>query len=143
MAMVLLLVAQFLLGMVTNLYVMVPGHHPGTGAGNYFGGAYSSVLWAAGHGGGWLAAHTMLGLALAVLSALLVVDATRSRDARWLSATVAGALFLIGAGFNGASFLIYHQNYNSLIMAALFGLSLCSYVTALYLDRRPAPAHRA
>lgn len=56
---------------------------------------------------------------------------------------MAGALFLIGAGYNGASFLVYRRGFSSLIMAGLFGLSLGSYVTGLYLDGRGQPPRRA
>ncbi|MGO8946739.1 MAG: hypothetical protein ACLQUY_03550 [Ktedonobacterales bacterium] len=35
----LLLAAQFLLGMVDNLFVQIPLQHPGSAAGNYFAGA--------------------------------------------------------------------------------------------------------
>lgn len=43
---------------------------------------------------------------------------------------------MIGAGFNGASFLVFGKNYSSLLMSALFGLSLGSYLTALFATGR-------
>jgi len=127
-----LLIAQFVLGMVTNLYVTVPSHHPGTADSNYFAAAAVSVAWSIGHGEGWLAAHAALGLALAVVSIVLVATSIRSRERTWIVASVLGACFLIGAGFNGASFLIFGKNYSSLLMSALFALSLGSYLTALF-----------
>ncbi|HXW44381.1 MAG TPA: hypothetical protein VEL03_06325 [Streptosporangiaceae bacterium] len=131
-----LLIAQFVLGMITNLYVIVPTHHPGTGESDYFAAAAVSVAWSIGHGEIWLAAHAALGLALAVTAIVLVAAAVRSRERTWIVASVLGACFLIGAGFNGASFLIFGQNYSSLLMSALFALSLGSYLTALFRTAR-------
>jgi membrane-associated PAP2 superfamily phosphatase len=133
-----LLLAQFVLGMITNLYVTIPARHPGTGESNYFAAAAASVAWSIGHGEGWLAAHATLGLALVVTSFALIAAAIRSRDRMWIAASVLGACFMIGAGFNGASFLIFGKNLSSLLMSALFALSLGSYLTALFTS-----AHRA
>ena len=38
-----LLLIQYLLGMVVNVYVVLPGRHPGAGAGNYFSGAVAGA----------------------------------------------------------------------------------------------------
>jgi hypothetical protein len=45
-----LLMIQTAVGMVVNLYVMVPIDHPGAKPANYFGGSLHSVIWAIGHG---------------------------------------------------------------------------------------------
>ena len=39
---------------------------------------------------------------------------------------------MIGAGFNGLSFLDYSQNLNSLIMALLFALAMLCYLSIIY-----------
>lgn len=52
------------------------------------------------------------------------------------SVTVAAALgflFIVGAGFNGASFLDFQADYSSLIMATLFGLAVLAYAVVLFL----------
>jgi len=134
----LLLLVQYLLGMVANLYVTLPAHHPGANASNYFAGITSGVAWVIPHGAGWVAAHAALGLAL-VLAALANIVFTWRRGSRLVSATaVAGALFIIGAGFNGASFLNYGNDISSMIMAGLWALALASYLTGLYLAARAA-----
>lgn len=51
---------------------------------------------------------------------------------------VLGALFIVGAGFNGASFVNYGHDVSSLIMAVLWALALTCYLTGLYLAARPA-----
>src|SRR5437763_10509474 len=61
-----LLIVQFLVGMVVNLWVTVPTHHPGAGAHNFFAGAASATAWVIPHGPPWLALHAALGLALVV-----------------------------------------------------------------------------
>ena len=38
-----LLVIQYLLGMLVNVYVVLPVRHPGTGADRYFAGAASGL----------------------------------------------------------------------------------------------------
>lgn len=133
----LLLVVQFFLGMITNLYVTIPDSHPGANAQNYFSGAASSVAWAISSGpSAWLPMHAALGLLLVLGSLEFIVFAARSRNKIWLWSSIAGASFIIGAGFNGASFLVFGKDYSSLIMAGLFGFSLCSYMLGMYLDAR-------
>ena len=134
----LLLVIQYLLGMVVNLYVVLPGRHPGAGAHSYFSGAASGLGWVMTRGPGWAAAHAAFGLAL-VLAALASITLTwrpGGRMARVLS--VLGALAIVGAAFNGASFLNYGHDFSSMIMAGLWALALACYLTSMFLAaRRP------
>ncbi len=132
LAMTLLLLCQFALGMVTNLYVTIPAHHPGSQPSSYLTGSARSIGWAIAHGHGELAAHVALGLALAVLAVLIAAYATVQRRGRTLA--IAGALLTIGAGFNGAAFLDFNHNINSLIMALLFAAALTAYVTLIYAE---------
>lgn len=135
-----LLIVQFFLGMITNLYVTIPASHPGAGDRNFFGGAAHSVAWAVSSGPFWLTMHASLGLALAVASILFIVTAARSGDGLWLGLSIAGCLLLIGAGFNGASFLVFGHNFSSLIMSGLFALTLATYLAGIYIAARRAPA---
>ena len=45
------LIVEFLLGTVVNLFVKIPGDHPGANPPEYFGGVVTSVSWAILHGG--------------------------------------------------------------------------------------------
>jgi hypothetical protein len=133
-----LLLAQYLLGMAVNVAVVLPKHHPGAAAANYFSGVASGVSWAISAGPAWVAAHATLGLALglAALAAIALTWRAGSRTERTMA--VLGLLFIIGAGFNGASFLNYGHAASSFIMAALWALATGCYVTSAILAVRRA-----
>ena len=112
-----LLFAQYLLGMAVNVFVVIPAKHPGASAGDYFSGAASGLGWVISSGPGWAAAHAAFGLAL-VVAAIAAVTLARGHG-RWaVGLPVLGALAVIGAAFNGVSFVNYGQAFSSMIMAA-------------------------
>jgi hypothetical protein len=125
---VLLLIVQYLLGMAVNVFVVLPGRHPGANADSYFSGAASGLGWVVSDGPAWAAAHAAFGLALVVaaLGCIALTWRGSGRPARVLA--VLGALAIIGAGFNGLSFVNYGQAFSSLIMAGLWALALACYV---------------
>ena len=132
----LLLLVQYLLGMVANLYVIIPARHPGAGAHDYFIGAASGLAWVITDGPAWAAAHAAFGLAL-VLAAFASIALTRRQGGRMaVVLSVLGALAILGAGFNGASFLNYGHDFSSMIMAGLWALALACYVTGMFLAAR-------
>jgi hypothetical protein len=136
-----LLLAQYLLGMVVNVYVILPARHPGAGASNYFSGSASGLAWVVASGPAWAAAHAVLGMALAA-AAIIGVALTWRRGPRPATAvSVLGALAIIGAGFNGASFLTYGRAFSSMIMAGLWAVALACYLTGAILAARGI--HRA
>jgi hypothetical protein len=131
-----LLLIQYLLGMVVNVYVVLPGRHPGAGASGYFTGAVSGLDWVISDGPGWAAAHAAFGLALA-LAALASIALARRQDGRLaLTLCVLGALAIVGAGFNGVSFLDYGHAFSSMIMAGLWALALACYLAGAILAAR-------
>jgi hypothetical protein len=136
----LLLLIQYLLGMVVNLYVILPARHPGAGASDYFTGSASGLAWVISAGSAWAAAHAAFGMALA-LAALAAIALTWRQGSRLATMTsVLGALAVLGAGFNGASFLDYGHDFSSMIMAGLWALALACYLTGVLLAvRRPHP----
>jgi hypothetical protein len=134
---ILLVLVQAGLGMAVNLYVTVPAHHPGAHSANYFSGSLHSVGWAIAHGAAALAVHATLGLALVVFvigTAVCALRSGRRAIGRW---SVLAGLFVIGAGFNGASFLDFAHNINSLIMALLALAAISCYAIALMLLGAP------
>jgi hypothetical protein len=138
MALVLLCLIQYLLGMLLNLYVAIPKSHPGTSGPDYFSRAYQSVLWGLSHGG-LLAAHAGLGI-LILLAALRLARATFRAPSRGLRAiSVLGLLAVLAAGFNGASFLSYHQDLSSMIMAASFAVAVFCFSWVVFRATAKAP----
>jgi hypothetical protein len=124
-----LLLIQYLLGMVVNVFIVLPGRHPGEGAGNYFSGAVSGLGWVVSDGSGWAAAHAAFGMALAAAAIASVFLTWRKGGRVSMALAVLGALAVIGAGFNGVSFLNYGQGFSSMIMAGLWALALACYGT--------------
>jgi hypothetical protein len=137
-----LVLVQASIGMVVNLYVTVPGHHSGAQPSNYLSGSFDSVVWAIGHGALALAIHAALGLALVVL--VIGVAARTFVVASWRvrAWSVLAGLLVIGAGFNGASFLDFNKNVSSLIMALLALAAVACYAVVLYLLHPAADAGR-
>ncbi len=125
------LLIQNLLGTAVNLFVKLPDQHPGTGAPEYFGGVAAGVSWSIVSGGVLLTLHAVLGLLLVVMSAALVVLSIRvhGRGQIWMCAVAAFAI--LGAGFNGGSFLNYGHEVSSMIMAGLWALAVACYVVGL------------
>jgi hypothetical protein len=138
LASIVLVLVQSGIGMAVNLYVTVPARHPGARPAGYFTGSFRSVAWALGHGGTALAVHAALGLALAVTAIGVAARAIRSRRRGIAAWTVLAGLLVVGAGFNGASFLDFNGNISSLIMALLAFGSIACYAAALSLAGRPA-----
>ena len=141
------LVAQFLLGMVTNLFVDIPKDHPGANPPEYFTGVASNVVWAIVHGPSfWLTLHAVLGLFLVVFGFRVMLVAIRSRQRPMIIVAVIGALAILGAGFNGGSFLNYHEDFSSMIMAIFFAIAVTAYSVGLFLlplpQESPTPAAR-
>jgi hypothetical protein len=133
----LLLLIQYLLGMAVNIYVALPARHPGAGATNYLAGAASGVAWVIPHGPAWAAAHAAYGLAL-LLAALASITLTRGHSRAAIATSVLGALAILGAAFNGASFLNYEHAFSSMIMAGLWALALACYLTGMFVAARHA-----
>jgi hypothetical protein len=129
---------QFALGIAANLYTTIPAHHPGAHPHNYFSGSVSSLGWALAHSGLVLAAHAVLGIVLVVLALAATITAWRSSGRGVAVLMGVGALSVIGAGFNGASFLDFANDVSSLIMALLCALALLAYSVALYLSASPS-----
>ena len=139
----LLLLIQYLLGMAVNLYVVLPAAHPGAAAPDYFTGAASGLAWVIPDGPVWAGVHSAFGLALVVAASvgIALTWGRRSRMATVMS--VLGALAILGAAFNGVSFLNYGHAFSSMIMAGLWALALACYLTGMFLAARPARGNPA
>jgi len=130
---VLALLVQSGFGVAVNLYVTIPKHHAGANPSNYFSGSMRSLVWAMSHGRASLVVHAVLGIVLLLMAISIVVRAALLKSA-WITVwSLLGLLLVVGAGFNGASFLDYHKDLSSFIMALLtFGATAC-YAIMIYL----------
>jgi drug/metabolite transporter (DMT)-like permease len=83
----------------------------------------------------------ILGIVLIVAGFVLIALAASSGHRGVLIASILGALFILGAAFNGASFLNFNDDLSSMIMAGLFAAALACYVVVLFqLNDAPAAA---
>jgi hypothetical protein len=139
------LLVQFLLGMATNLFVDITRDHPGANPTEYFRGVAQSVTWAVLHGPLLLQLHAILGIVLVVGAVIALVEALRSGPLSLKIASGVGGFAILGAGFNGGSFLNYNEDFSSMIMATFFAVAVAAYAYAMFVapaasspDRRAA-----
>ncbi|TMC00289.1 MAG: hypothetical protein E6J40_02255, partial [Chloroflexi bacterium] len=121
------LIAQFLLGMAVNLFVTIPDQHPGANPPEYFSGVAQSVTWAILHGHILLAVHAAFGLVIVLAAAGTLVQAIWNRRRGIVVSAVFGFIGVLAAGFNGGSFLNYNQDFSSMLMAAGFAVAVVAY----------------
>src|SRR6266849_9701567 len=127
-----MLVGQFLLGMAVNLFVKIPTEHPGSNPPEYFSGVAQSVTWAVLHGNILLAVHAGFGLVLVVAAVGTLVQAIGNRRRGIVVSAILGLIGVLGAGFNGGSFLNYHQDFSSMLMATGFAIAVVAHSVGLY-----------
>jgi hypothetical protein len=128
-----ILAVQFLLGMAVNLFVTIPTNHPGANPPEYFSGVFNSVAWAVTSSSSplWLLLHASMGLVLAVLTIALLISAIVSRKGSWIAVAIIGLIGVVGAGFNGGSFLNYNEDISSMLMSLGFILAIMTYSIGL------------
>lgn len=127
-----MLIIQFLLGMVVNLFVTIPTNHAGANPPEYFSGVVTSVSWAIFHGGPWLTLHAVWGLLIVLGAAGTMAQAIRMGGGTRITLATLGFIGVLGAGFNGGSFLNYNQDVSSMLMAVGFALATACYAALLY-----------
>ena len=130
-----LLMLQFVLAMILNLFVKLSDTHPGyTGSYEYFSRSGHSYIWAITNGGGialWL--HALVGTGLLIGSVALLVCAIVAHHKRMIWVSSLGLLGIFGAFGNGLSFLDYNHEFSSFIMAIGFLVAFSSYAIGLTL----------
>ena len=127
-----LLVIQFIAGMVLNLYVSIPKSHPG------IHGSYApSITWALKAGGGVvLAIHVANAILLVIGSVALLIRSIISHRKTFIIGVSSGLLFTLLAFSNGLGFLnAGGKNVYSLGMALAFMSAFLSYLVTFYVTR--------
>jgi hypothetical protein len=129
LAILIVLIVQFALGISVNLYVTLPAAgHPGHSS--WFGN------------GPLLALHAALGMFLSLAAIFVLIRAIMARHAALIVTSSAGLAAIGLAFFFGASFTEKLTNGYSLGMAIAFAAALACYAIGLYAatTRRGGPS---
>ena len=119
LAILIVLIVQFALGISVNLYVTLPtAGHPGHSS--WFGN------------GPLLALHATLGMILVLSAIFVLVRAITARNAALIVTSSAGLVAICAAFFFGASFTEKLTDGYSLGMAISFAAALACYAIGLY-----------
>lgn len=119
LAILILVIAQFGLGVGVNLYVTLPAAgHPGHGS--FFSN------------GPLLAAHATLGFLLILSAIFVLVRAIRARNASLIITSTAGLAAIVLAAFFGSRFTDKLTDGYSLGMALATAAALACYAVGLY-----------
>jgi hypothetical protein len=120
LAALIMLVVQYGLGIILNLYVPVPAAD-----------AHAGLMQEIANGPVMLTLHALLGTALIGAALVLLVRAIRLED-RAVAVLAAAGLTAIGGAFaSGEIFVRNGQNAASAAMALLTGVALLCYIVAL------------
>jgi heme A synthase len=112
-----MLVLQFILGMIYNLYGTAPTPKKSIGL-------FSSPV---------LALHVVLGILLFVAGVVLLIRAVSARNGLAIWMTAIGLISILGAGLAGLGFTGSGANSASLGMSLAFALALVCYIVLLVL----------
>ena len=137
LAVLVLTVIEYGLGMYVNLFVAIPrADHGGS-----IGTVYSN-------GPAMLSLHATIGLLLGVASIAVLVLAIRTRRLSFIALAVLGLIALGSASATGASFTSTGDDVDSMGMAVTAGVALLCYAVIIYLQARvpsrqasPTPTH--
>jgi hypothetical protein len=94
------------------------------------------VLWALQQSTFYLWLHVIIGLVLFLLSIVLLIMSIVARRGGWIITSIFGFIGISAAGFNGASFMNYNQDFSSLLMSVGFLLAAVFYVFGVAVLRR-------
>ena len=119
-----LLAIQYILGVITNLFVKFPDtQNP-------------SALWEFAWKQIPTALHIILGFTLLFLSIKIVIVATKKKVKNWLLPAWAGFISILLAFINGAAFIDEQKDIYSFLMALFFITTVASYVWGMYKSKK-------
>ena len=119
----LLLGVQFVLGMITNLFLSFPDT------------TAPDQLWAFARSQAVIFTHIIVGIALLVSAIVFLVRATRKNNRGWLASAVVGLVAIVVAIFGGVTFTTTQVDAYSLVMALGFIGAVLAYGWGLYANR--------
>jgi hypothetical protein len=127
LAVLVLIVAEYGIGMYVTLYVAVPRADDGHGLGS-----------AVTNGPAILSTHAVIGLLLGLSALGVLVQAVIARHPGVIAASALGLCALAFASVAGASFTSSGTTADSMAMSVLTGVGLLCYVANLYLLHPPS-----
>ena len=120
-----MLLTRYGLGIGVSLYARVPGSDQGRGLAVALGRALSNPPAV-------LAIHAALGLLLLVAAVSVLSRAVLARNRPTIVTSAAGLAAIAGAAFSGAAFADHAQAGASMAMAVLTGVALLCYLLNLF-----------
>lgn len=124
LAVLVLVVVEYGIGMYVNLFVTVPRADHGKDMGS-----------AIANGPAVLSVHAVIGPLLALAAIAVLVRAIMARHAGAIALSAVGLLALAGATAAGASFTSSARAGDSMAMSVMTGVALLCYAANLYLLR--------
>jgi|SRR5271166_693256 len=124
LAVLVLLVLEYGIGMYVNLYVSVPKADSGAGLGS-----------AISNGPATLSVHAVLGLLLGLGSLGVLAQSILIRHWVIVALSAVGLFAMIFASVSGASFTSTGNNAESMAMSVMTGVALLCYAANLYVLR--------
>ena len=134
-AAVVMLVAEYGLGIWVNLY----GQLPGSDHGASIAAGFARAIYKGPVG---LAVHALLGVLLIVSALSAVVRAVLVRRLALIGATAVGLVAIVVAALSGASFVGDGSNSSSMGMAVATGVAVAAYALVLLLAAGIAASSR-
>ncbi len=123
-----LVVAEYVIGMYVNLYATIPAADHGHGVGT-----------AITNGPAMLSIHAVLGLLLGLGALGVLWQAIRSRRPAVIAWSAVGLVALAGAAAAGAGFTSTGDRAGSMAMSVLTGVALLCYGATIYLVQLSSP----
>jgi hypothetical protein len=129
LAALVMLVIEFGLGVVVNLYATLPGSDRGA----TFLTAFAAAI---GNGPLSLAIHAVLGTLLLVTGIICIVRAALTRTPTTLVFSIIGLVGILAAWGSGVGFIGTQDDSASLTMALATGVAILGYTLVLFLAPR-------
>lgn len=120
----LLLVPQYLLGMLTNLFVQFPQSKQ------------EKTLWEFAWTQIPLAMHIILGILLLIGAIVLIIRSVQLKEKVWIICSIIGGLSMLIAALSGSFFIPTQMAVYSFIMSLTFVLAFLSYGFGIYLSKK-------
>jgi hypothetical protein len=121
-----MLILQFAVGMIVNLYATLP-------AGDNHAGLFPAIGKALADGPAALTVHAVLGLLLIVSAVTLLIRAAACRQVPVIVVSAIGLLAILVAAISGARFVGNGLNSASISMAIATAVAMLCYAVSLYV----------